>query len=356
MTHSDAIVNQFLNLVKISSPSGHENEMANYLKLWLKIHNFKFKQDKLGSIIATKEGEGESLLFSAHMDTVEPGQNIKPVILNGIIKSDGSTILGADNKAALAALLEAVEEYCEKGGKRPLELLFTVKEECGGGVNNFPFKWINSKTGFIFDYSAPIGKIAISSPEIINFTVKFIGKAGHSSKPEKGINALIPAVQFLQKIGIGSKDNGKTTINVGVVEGGKGINIIPETINLRGEIRSSSKKLFKSNLLMINNLAISLAKKYKTKLIFLTDGYCPGYSHSKNSKVISKLSKLYKQINIQPKLIDTQGISDANVLNNVLDTVNMSDGTKNAHSTTESISVNNLKLLARVILNIMVNY
>ena len=350
------IVEQFLTLVKINSPSGEEDKMASYLKLWLTKHSFNFKQDKLGSILATKEGVGESLLFSAHMDTVEPGRNIGPIVSNEVIKSDGSTILGADNKAALAALLVAIEKYEIDKGKRPLELLFTVKEECGGGVDNFPLSWIKSKIGFIFDYSAPIGEIAISSPEIINFTIKFIGKAGHSSNPNKGINALIPASQFIQNIGIGKKNKGMTTINIGIVKGGDGVNIIPETIELKGELRSISKKYFKSNLAKISNLAKKLAKKYKTKLIFSTDGYCSGYAHAKNDKSIAKLVKLYKQINLQPKLTDTWGVSDANVLNNVLKTINMSDGTKNVHSCKESISIKNLENLTKMVLNIIVNY
>ena len=124
------LVNLFIKLVKIDSPSGQEEKVALFLKKWLDKNKFKWKQDSLGSIIATDPNHQEKkFLLCAHMDTVEPGCGIKPVIKNGNIQSNGKTILGADNKASVSAILCAVERYKTIYKKLPpIELLFTVKE------------------------------------------------------------------------------------------------------------------------------------------------------------------------------------------------------------------------------------
>ena len=136
------IVDIFTTIVKIDSVSGNEQNMAKYIKNWLEKVGFEWKQDKLGSILAIEKGNNSpKLLLSSHMDTVEPGKDINPIIKNGYIQSDGKTILGADNKASISALICAIEEYKEKNKKLPnIELLFSVKEETGGGLEFFPFE------------------------------------------------------------------------------------------------------------------------------------------------------------------------------------------------------------------------
>jgi len=132
----------------------------------LKKNNFIFKIDKVGNIYANNNAPGQPILLCAYMDTVQPGENIKPIIQNGIIKSSGDTILGADNKAALTAILSALESIKLN---RPIELIFSVKEETGGGIEFFPFSWIKSKEGLIFDSANLLGGIILRSPFIINF-------------------------------------------------------------------------------------------------------------------------------------------------------------------------------------------
>ena len=157
------ITSQFIKMVTIDSPSGREEWMSAYLQKWLVKNRFSFKTDKMGNIFATNNKKGESLLLCAHMDTVQPGENIKPSVKKGIIKSDGKTILGADNKAALTAILYAIENMVTI---RPIELLFTVKEEVGEGLEFFPFNWIRSAKALVFDSSNPLGGIVLRSPYI----------------------------------------------------------------------------------------------------------------------------------------------------------------------------------------------
>lgn len=341
------ITSQFIKLTKISSPSGKEDEISEFLQKKLLKNNFNFKIDQVGNIFAKNSTKGIPLLLCAHMDTVQPGEHIQPIIENGIIKSNGTTILGADNKASLAAIMEAVEKV---GHIRNLELLFTVKEETGGGVENFPFSWIKSKRALTFDSAKPLGGIILRSPYIYNFNAVFLGKAAHSSLPQEGINAFNPAIQALQQIKVGSLDNEETTINVGLINGGIGINTIPNKITISGEIRSYDQKLFKKHLSHVQTIFERAVKNTQTKLKFTIDGYCAGYTHKKQSITITQIDKIYKQLGLKTSLYHYSGISDANVLNSHgIETYNLTDGSKYPHTTNEQIAIKDLIKLGEIV-------
>ena len=340
------IVTLFIKLAKISSLSGHEGEICKYLQSWLKAQQFEFKIDSVGNIYASNNKPGIPLLLCAHMDTVQPGENIKPIIENGIIKSDGKTILGADNKAALAAIMTAVEKNNDKN----IELLFTVKEETGGGVEHFPFKWIKSKKALIFDSSNPLGGIVTRSPYIYNFDIEFTGKSAHASKPALGINAFTPAFEILSILPVGAQDAEETTINFGLINGGTGINTIPNSIQIQGEVRSYDKSLFKKHLDHIEKTIKQCAKKHKVHVVFSLNGYCAGYSHGKNSVIIDQIDSLYKKMGLKTTYYEYSGISDANVLNEKgIETYNLTDGTEHPHTTQEQITVKNLVKLEEIV-------
>jgi tripeptide aminopeptidase len=337
----------FLQLVQIDSPSGNEGAISAYLQSWLKKNKFAFKIDKVGNIYASNNKKGKPILFCAHMDTVQPGTNIHPIIKNGVVKSDGATILGADNKAALAAIMAAVE----KNNNRHLELLFTVKEETGDGIDFFPFNWIQSEVALIMDSSHPVGGIVLGSPSIYNFDIQFIGKAAHSSTPENGINSFSPAFQALSELKIGNLDGGETTINIGLINGGTGINTVPNSVHIQGEVRSYDKKLFEKHLNHIEATMKKYAKKSGTKLKFKLNGYCAGYVHKKNDGVIATLSSLFKSMKLKTEYYSHSGISDANTLNaQGIKTYNLTDGTKNTHTVDEQISIVDLNSLYKIVI------
>lgn len=342
-------IKTFLKLVQIDSPSGHEEKMSSFLQNWLKKNNFDFKIDKVGNIYANNNKPGEPLLLCAHMDTVQPGEGIKPVIKNGVIKSSGNTILGADNKVAIAAILTAVE--MDKSGKA-LEFLFTVKEETGGGVEYFLFKWIKAKQGLIFDSAKPLGGIVLRSPYIYNLHAKLFGQAAHASLPQDGVNAFSPAINALQQIKVGSLDNGETTINVGLIKGGTGINTVPDNVVISGEVRSYDKNLFKKHLDNIKKVFEKEAKKGGVKLNLTLDGYCSGYTHAKNNDLINKIGLIYKDMGLETIYYTYSGISDANVLNeHGIQVINLTDGVKHPHTTKEEVSEQNLTQLTSIIIN-----
>lgn len=341
----------FKQIVSIDSPSGEERKIREFIIRFLKDKKYQPKTDKRGNVYLKIKGKGEPFLFCAHMDTVEPGKGIKVIEKNGFFQSNGKTILGADNKAFLAAILWVLGNV---NIKRNLEIIFSVKEEVGGGVEFFPFEWIKSKIGFIFDNANPLGGIVLRSPYITNFHAQFIGKAAHASTPEKGRNALLALIKGLSALSIGKINNGNTLINIGLIQGGTGINTIPEKASVSGEIRSYDKKVFNFYLTKIKRIFFTQAKKNQIKLIFKTDGYSPGYIHKKTDPIIKKIALLFKEFNLKPIFYRFSGISDANILNEKgIKTIVFSDGVVNPHTVKERIAIDDLEKIKNIIIRLI---
>lgn len=350
----------FIELVKIDSPSGGERAIAEYLIGWLEGLGFFVQQDAIGNVFASINVTKDSpalLLLCAHMDTVQPGIGIKPILKNGVITSDGETILGADNKAAIAAMMQAVEVFFAdpNNSKKPLEVLFTVKEETGGGVDLFNFSLPTAKTVLICDYAKPIGTVALGAPFITNFVFEVIGKASHSSRPELGQNALSGLAYLLKMIEIGRLDKGLTTVNIGEVSCGSGINTTPEKCVIKGEVRSFKVSLFNNKLNELKGLRKETINATNLSVDFSTNGYCPGYLYSEDDKPVKFAEKvLYTVLGRVPLLDKTFGVSDANILAHAgFDTILISDGVVNPHTVHESVTVKDLEVLSRVVLGFL---
>jgi tripeptide aminopeptidase len=226
----------FKTIVQIGSPSGHEGKMATFLGAWLDKNGFTHRRDTVGNLYAFRSGAGSPLLLCTHMDTVEPGIGIQPVENGGVIKSSGDTVLGADNKAAVAAVMTAVEK--SKG--RSLELLFTVKEETGGGIEHFPADWIKAKKGLTFDSANPLGGIVLRSPFIANFKIAVTAGGARINAGE----ALMPLSLLLppSRNPLGELDNGETTVNIGK-SSVEPASIRSGTIEIQGEVRAMKRIL-----------------------------------------------------------------------------------------------------------------
>lgn len=347
------LTQRFLTLVQIDSPSGEEKEMRDYLSTWLENIGFSIRTDKVGNLYGCVEGGGSTkLLLCAHMDTVNPGMGIKPQVVDGTIKSDGTTILGADNKASVSSIMTAIEEYKLKYKHLPnVEVLFSVKEETGGGVEFFPFEWVKSKYGITFDSAKPLGSITLAAPYIYNFRIRFHGKSAHASRPEKGVNALLTATKFLDKLEVGAFDNHETTINVGRIEGGLGINIIPDEVLIEGEVRSTDHKKFLTRLDNVKKLAENVVKQSKVKVSVQLDGYCPGYRYTKTDPFVLRMKKILNESGFKVSYDSSTGVSDVNSLAGAgIKAICLSDGVKDPHSRKERISVLDLEKLKRLVL------
>ncbi len=352
-----SLIEKFFQLVRIDSPSGKEGELKDYLIAFFNKLNLPTKVDRVGNLLVVVKGKTKPLLLSAHMDTVEPGRGIKPKIKDGFITSLGNTILGADNKASLAAILQTVEELVKEKNHVSLELLFTIKEETGGGIEFFPFSWLKAKKGLVFDAAFPLGGIVLRSPFIENFAISVVGKAAHSSSPEEGINSLFFAQKLLKKIRLGYLDRKETTINIGLLHSGTAINTIPERTEIKGEIRSYKKEKFnhwKNYLKKISQSCQSNQIKLKTKLNF--SGFCPGYVYQKSNLFIVEVKNIIEKLIGKSYFLERSGVSDANIFfQKGLKVINLTDGVIDPHTTQERIKINDLILLQKMMKNLILN-
>lgn len=241
MIDRDRLVQAFLDLVAIDSPSGEEDAIAAELERRLNEIGVEARQDAHGNVLGRLEGEGEPLLLSAHMDTVEPGRGIKP-IWDGpdVIRTNGTTILGADNKAGCAIIIEVIRSLLEDGaGHRPIEVAISRGEEIGlVGAANMDYSRFGARVALVIDSGGPPSAIQGQAPYHYTYDIEVHGRAAHSGlEPEKGIPAISIAAEIVTGLPQGRFDS-ETTGNVGRIEGGLVRNAVPEHTLIQGEMRS----------------------------------------------------------------------------------------------------------------------
>ncbi|MBI3909557.1 MAG: M20/M25/M40 family metallo-hydrolase, partial [Armatimonadetes bacterium] len=233
----------FLDLVHLNSPPDEEREVRRYCREVLREAGFVCQEDAAGNLIAQRSGPVHTaprIFFAAHMDTVQPTEGIVVREEGGVFRTDGRTILGADDKAALCEILEGVLILSER--KLPhgdLQVVFTVGEEVGlRGAKALAPEVLAGSLGFVLDASGPVGSIITAAPSHEMVEATFTGRAAHAGfEPEAGISALQAAAIAVARMQLGRID-AETTANIGVLQGGTANNIIPETATLRGEARS----------------------------------------------------------------------------------------------------------------------
>jgi len=243
-------------LAALPSPPGEEREVADRVSLYLRELGLDVDEDdagpKVGSTMGnllcrlepTNGGGGVPIFLCAHLDTVPPEGPIEPVLVDGIVTNQEQTILGADNKAAVAAMLDATRRVLEEG--RPhagLELVFTPKEEVGlQGAAAFDHTRLAARLGYVYDQAAPIGEVILGAPFSQSMEVRFHGRASHSGMyPEEGRSAIAAAARAIADLRLGRIDD-ETTANVGVIEGGTAGNIVPEWCTFNAEARSHDER------------------------------------------------------------------------------------------------------------------
>ena len=241
MIRRERLVDTFLEIVQIDSPSGEEEAMAVDMVSRLKALGLTVARDDYGNVIADNGGENP-LLLSCHLDTVEPGRGIKPSIEGERIVSDGTTILGGDAKAGIAAILEALESVREDGASTAaIEVALTREEETGlTGAQKLDHSMLASEEAIVFDGEGPVSRITSGAPTYIGFEVEITGRAAHAGmEPEKGLSAIKVAAELISRLPQGRLD-ADTTFNVGNIEGGSTRNTVPEVARIVGEFRSQN--------------------------------------------------------------------------------------------------------------------
>lgn len=339
------ILKTFLDLVKIDSPSGQESNISKYIKGKLAKEGYECKEDAYGNLISHISGKGNPFILSAHLDTVAPCHGVCAVIKGDIIKSKGNTILGSDDKAGIAEILETIK-YLKKAKikHRPLELIFTKEEEVGlNGALHLNFNNFKAKEGLNLDKGGRAGLICLASPYryLINIEVK--GKSAHAGvDPEKGISAIKVAAEAITKVRLGKIDQ-ETSINIGIFQGGENANSIAEYAIIKAEARSHEQAKALKQVDILKEAFITTAKKYKARIKFeFTEKYA-GYKYDKQDSFIQKIKNTIIEQGRRPKFIKSGGGNDANIFAmHGIKVVAISYGGQEQHTTREWININEM--------------
>ncbi|KQL44272.1 peptidase M20 [Brevibacillus choshinensis] len=356
LVNEERLLRDFLELAKLNGPSGKEQRIADYLVPRLEAMGFSIRFDEAhrqfdgecGNLVAYWEGTDPSvrpMFFSTHMDTVLPTEGLKPEIRDGIIYSDGTTILGADDRAALAAYLEAVQSIQEAGMPcGPIELILTVNEQRGlTGSRHMDYSLIQSKEGYVFDSSGDVGQIILQGPFSSKIYVELNGKSSHIGlNPEEGINAFLIAADVLKQLPLG-KISEDTLANIGMIQGGELSSIIPGQVELIGEVRSFTEQGLVDQLNAMKETAERVAQEHGGTANVRFEKKYLGFHVGQETTLGQNAVQAAEDIQVDYYLTRTLGGADTNVLNeNGLTCITLGNGFRNIHTFHEHISVQNL--------------
>jgi len=357
MINKKRLIDEFLELVQIDSPSSKEGKIAKVLVKKLEdigcgviIDNAGEKTGgETGNIIATLKGnrKGKKLLFSSHMDTVSPGIGVKPIIdeAKGIIKSDGTTVLGSDDKAGIASILEGLRVIKENNiDHADIQVVFSIWEEGGlYGAKYLDYSKLDVDYGFVLDSGGSPGEIIVKAPAQDAIKIKITGKPAHAGlQPENGISAIMVASRAIENMKLLRIDK-ETTANIGIVKGGVATNVVMPELEIAAEARSlSEEKLDIQTNHMIETFK-KAAKEFGAEIdIQVNRAYGP-YTIEENDEIVLLAKKALANMNITAKTGSTGGGSDTNVLNkNGIKAVNLGIGMKKAHTLEEYIAIEDI--------------
>lgn len=353
MIQRERLVRTFCELVTIDSPSGQEEEVARRLVRELESLGLEVERDDYGNVIAREpDGGPNPLLLSAHMDTVEPGRGIRPEVQGDRIVSDGSTILGGDCKAGVAAILEAIRSVLEDGlGHRPFEVAFTREEEVGlVGARNLDFSRITAREAIVFDGEGPPNTITSASPTYVAFDVEVTGRAAHAGvEPEKGLSALRIAAQLVERLPQGRLD-AETTFNIGTLQAGTVRNAVPEKATLQGEFRSTDPETLEALGLQVRRAVEDLRRANPEAIIELkVETQFEAYRLTEDDAMARKVKAALDRLGMAPVLKASGGGTDANIFRrHGIAAVVVGMAVTGMHTVRESVSVPDLVDAARL--------
>lgn len=374
MINQARMVKDFVEFVKIASPSRKEGKFARHIKgifdkLGLKTsfdNTGKAINGDCGNLIARFKGNRpvSPILFCAHFDTVEPSAGINPQAKNGIISQKGETILGSDDKSAIAEIIEMFRVIKENNlPTGDIEILITVSEETGlFGAKNFNSKLLKSRFGYVLDTEGS-DRVVIKAPAAKRLIFNIYGKESHAGlAPEQGINAIKFAGIALEKMCLGRIDH-ETTANIGLIQGGVAVNIIPNLVVMKGEARSHNTKKLENQVAHMKKCVLDTIKGVKINVgnknftpsakIEIKDDY-PRMALSENSRSVKLILKAGKRLGRKLNCVAAGGGSDANILNNRgIEMPIVSCGMQKVHTKDEFIRIDDMTKTTELLLAIV---
>jgi tripeptide aminopeptidase len=364
-----------IELIKIDSLSRKEYDVAMRLKREMEELGAKVSIDdagdkvggNVGNLIAHFTGtapKATPILLSAHMDTVVPGEGIVPILDGDILRTDGRTVLGGDDKSGVAIICEVLRVIKENSLPcSDVDVLFTICEEAGLiGAKCLDVNRLRARTGLVLD-SDSVGFLFIKAPAANRMEFHVHGLEAHAGVcPEKGVNAIKVASEGIAQMSLGRIDH-ETTANIGVIEGGAAVNIVPNSVILKGEARShSQEKLDRQTQHMLRCLQDAAARqtlelpggRFTAKVEAKIERDYDRMDVPEGAPIVQLVREAAKSLRLEIKTLATGGGCDANVLNQKgLEVANLSTGMREIHTVKEWLDLKDLNFSAQVVLEVL---
>ncbi len=368
MINNKRLLDTFIGLLSIKSPSRNEKEIVGFVSKRLKKLGLKVEIDKTGNktgsnsgniiayIPATDKSKRTPIFLGAHLDTVSVDGDIIPVTKKGkVINKNRASILGGDDKVAIASILEALEVIVEKDiPVGDIYIIFTVAEEIAIlGAKYVDLKKIKADYGFVFDGEGDIGVINNEAPYQNTMQITVHGIAAHAGiEPEKGLNSIKIASEAISRIKTGRIDK-ETTCNIGVIEGGVAINIVPQKTMIKAEARSLKPKKLEAVTKKMTDHFRRAADLSGAKIDIKIEREYDGFKIGEDELPIIIGSKAIENLGRTPKIESTGGGSDINIFNaKGKIAINFSSAMENVHTKNEFVKIKELQILPALVLEI----
>ncbi|MBN2398931.1 MAG: M20/M25/M40 family metallo-hydrolase [Candidatus Aminicenantes bacterium] len=352
---NERMIQQFIEMVRIDSESGNEACFIDYLLAEFKKLGADARTDDYGNLVARispkNSSSKEAILLSCHADTVMPGRGIQPKIEDGVIRSQGDTILGADDKAGIAEMLEALR-LAEV--RPPLEVAISRQEEVGLlGVKNLDFSLLSAKRGFLLDNDT-LDTIVIGGPSYFAIDVDIKGRSAHAGmEPEKGVNAILAAAKAIAALRLGRLDH-ETTANVGVFKGGIIRNGVPDSASFLAECRSLQHDKAQALATEMEDIIRRETAAAGAQVDIKTNNLCRAVQIPPDAWTVVTAQKALATVGIQAKTTFITGFTDASIYNNQgIEMAVVGIGARDEHSTSEHIHVADMEKALAMLIEIL---
>ncbi|MBI4252581.1 M20/M25/M40 family metallo-hydrolase [Candidatus Uhrbacteria bacterium] len=349
----ESLKQTFLELVAINSHHPDEAEIAKYICAFFDRSGIQWKKDSFENIFASIPGEGEPVLLSTHIDIPEPAPHVNPVFEGDIIRSDGTSILGADPKTGLAVILEFARDLklvklvsspnfeqnsdlTPISAHAPVEILLTRGEEKGLlGALNADYSLLKSKIGFCLDEDGPVNQVTVKAPGYVRFDASFTGKVVHTREPEKGINALQVFCHAVRDLPWGYACDG-VTWNIGQFQSGTARNSVPRYAEVHAELRGFDTEKLRREAQRIAERFCKTAEQFGATCDVQHNVMFEGYDIDRNHPLFARMNVVYEKMGLTQQYHETYGGSDVNVfIAKGITAVTLGSGYYNAHEYTE---------------------
>ena len=355
----DRLLSTFLDLVSIDSPTGHEEEIGRVLEARFRALGCATTKDAIGNIVATYPGTRDgTILVATHMDTAGTDRGVVAVIGDdGIIRSDGTTILGADDKSGLAGCLEllTVLQANPEIAHPTIEFVITVGEESGlVGSRQMDVGSLRATHGFVLDTAGAMGSVTYWSPTSVYLTITFHGRKAHAGvEPEKGVSAVQAAARAISTMAHGRIDE-ETVANIGMITGGEARNIIPDRVVLSGMARSHDQVKLDAQIESMrlacetSALAVGATVDFEAEEIYRT------YKIEEDARPYREAAAAIRSLGLEVIARKSGGGTDGNYFNaKGIPCVALTTGMVDEHATTEHIAIDDLVMAAKILFAIV---